>query len=155
MNEEERLSVVRAICEKDGRYDMEAYFFIWEALAFTAKSLEKPADGPARQVRCGELLEGLRLFALQEFGPMSLTVLKAWGITKTEDFGEIVFNLVDSGTWGRTDDDRREHFANGYDFFEAFGRPFLPQNAVAGTTGAKRPVRKRTRAKAEGDTPDA
>lgn len=59
---------------------------------------------------------------------MALTVLRTWGITRTEDFGEIVFNLVDAGKLRRTEQDTRADFANGYDFHEAFAAPFLPRS---------------------------
>jgi uncharacterized repeat protein (TIGR04138 family) len=85
------------------------------------RCLEKP-----RHVSGQELLAGIREFALAEFGPMAKTVLNSWGITRTEDFGEIVFNMVEIGLLGRTDKDSREDFANGYDFEEAFRKPFLP-----------------------------
>jgi uncharacterized repeat protein (TIGR04138 family) len=100
-----------------------------EALDFTSKLLEKPADGPKRHVSGTELLEGIRRYALQEFGPMSLTVLNTWGITTTADFGEIVFHLVEVGLLGKTEEDRREDFADGYNFHEAFARPFLPKSS--------------------------
>jgi uncharacterized repeat protein (TIGR04138 family) len=59
---------------------------------------------------------------------MTLAVLGNWGINSTEDIGEIVFNLVDAGVLGKTDEDRREDFAHGYDFAETFETPFLPRS---------------------------
>jgi uncharacterized repeat protein (TIGR04138 family) len=92
------------------------------------------------------------LFALQEFGPIAGTVLKTWGVTRTEDFGEIVFNLVNRGLLGKTDEDRKEDFSNGYDFRTAFVTPFLPARArVAAPVleepapPAPRPTRPRTK----------
>lgn len=111
---------------KDQRYAPDAYFFVREGLDFTAKMLSKPQEGPGRHIKGKELLEGLRRFTLQEFGPMSLRVLNTWGIKRTDDFGEIVFNLVESGKLGKTDEDKREDFAGGYDFTEVFVKPFKP-----------------------------
>jgi uncharacterized repeat protein (TIGR04138 family) len=128
MQEKNFLHVVKTICEKDPRYDREAYAFIREALDFTIKLLSREnREGTARHVSGQELLDGIRSYALQEFGPMTLSVLQTWGIRTTRDFGEIVFNMVESGMLGRTEKDRREDFDNGYDFFEAFGRPFVPR----------------------------
>jgi uncharacterized repeat protein (TIGR04138 family) len=73
-----------------------------------------------------ELLEGIRLYALQQFGPMARTVLEDWGIRACEDFGEIVFNMVEHKILSKTDDDSREHFKGGYDFRDAFEKPFIP-----------------------------
>ena len=126
MHEAGLSDVVAGICKKDSRYAPDAYLFVCEALDFTVKLLKKPNRGPDRHVKGRELLEGIRSFALQEFGPLALTVLEFWGVHSTEDFGEIVFNLVATGKLGKTQEDTKEDFAGGYDFFEAFRRPFLP-----------------------------
>jgi uncharacterized repeat protein (TIGR04138 family) len=126
--QEALIQTVREICEKDTRYLPEGYIFVLEALEFTAKMLNKPAkSGRERHVAGRELLEGVRHYAIQEFGPMALTVLSSWGLTRSEDFGEIVFNLVDSGKLRKTEEDSKADFANGYDFADAFTRPFLPE----------------------------
>ncbi len=112
------------ILDRDPRYAEDAYHFLREALDFTIKLLEKPVEGPGRHVSGQELLEGIRQFALKEFGPMALRVLNTWGIRRTDDFGEMVFNMVGAGILGKTDEDRREDFAGGYDFDAAFAKPF-------------------------------
>jgi uncharacterized repeat protein (TIGR04138 family) len=121
---------LKLICSKDTRYEPDAYYFVSEGLTFTAKSLNRPRQGAGRHISGPELLEGIRAYAIQEFGPMALTVLRSWGVNRTDDFGEIVFNLVESGKLGKTDQDKREDFSNGYDFVDAFGTPFLPQNTA-------------------------
>jgi uncharacterized repeat protein (TIGR04138 family) len=65
---------------------------------------------------------------MKEYGPMALSVLNHWGIQSTMDFGEVVFHLVDKGVLGKTEDDRREDFADGYSFDEAFRKPFRATN---------------------------
>ena len=124
------LDLEREIREKvltrDARYDLNAYAFVYEALAFTQKLLgrdmhsEDPKD---RHVTGQELVEGIRQCALEQFGPLAPTVFRSWGVRRTEDFGEIVFNLVESGLMGKTESDGREDFRGGYDFDEAFGAP--------------------------------
>jgi uncharacterized repeat protein (TIGR04138 family) len=128
---------LRKILEQDTRYAPEAYLFLREALDFTIKLLQKPDKGPARHVSGAELLDGIRQFALQEFGPLALRVLNHWGVKRCEDFGEIVFNLVDSGALGKTEEDRREDFAGGYDFERAFAAPFLPEKATPARRAAR------------------
>jgi uncharacterized repeat protein (TIGR04138 family) len=125
------MEAIAEIYKKDPRYDAATYLFVRDALDFTVKTLERPATGRGKHVSGQELLEGIRKYALREYGPMTLTVFKRWGVTRTEDFGEIVFNLVESGKLGRTEEDKREDFADGYDFFEAFGKPFLPARPPA------------------------
>lgn len=114
------------ILVENPRYPASAYLFLREVLDFTVHTLKKPARGPNRHVSGHELLDGMRRYALQEYGPMARTVLASIGITRTEDLGEIVFNLVNHGLLGKTDEDRKSDFANGYDFHEAFDVPYLP-----------------------------
>lgn len=118
------------------RYPAEAYIFLREVLEFTTRSLKKPARGPARHISGQELADGMRLYALQEFGPMARTVLASMGITRTEDLGELVYNLVNYGFLGKTEEDRKSDFANGYDFHEAFDRPYLPLSKKTNTPDA-------------------
>jgi len=113
--------LLNGILARDPRYTSEAYAFVRGGLDFTVRSLEKQ-----RHVSGQELLEGIRTFAVDEFGPMTKTVLNGWGIQRTEDIGEIVFNMVETGLLGKTDEDSRADFANGYDFDEAFRKPFRP-----------------------------
>lgn len=122
---------VHVIARRDRRYHEHGYFFLREALDFSMKLLNKPAQGPGRHVSGQELLEGVRQFALQEFGPMAQTVLAHWGIRRCEDFGEMVFNLVEAGVLGKTDTDRREDFSGGYEFEVAFRKPYRPRPAEA------------------------
>lgn len=119
---------IERIIAEDPRYHAAAYEFLREALDFTLRLLEKPEVGKGRHVSAAELLEGIRQFALKEYGPMTLTVLRTWGIRRCDDFGEIVFNMVAQGLLGKTEDDRKEDFAGGYDFDSAFRKPFRPRS---------------------------
>jgi uncharacterized repeat protein (TIGR04138 family) len=114
------------ILEEDRRYDAEAYLFVRDALDFCVKMLDKPPQGPERHVTGAELLNGIRVYACREYGPMARRVLHSWGITRTQDFGHIVFNLIGKGIFGKTTQDKIEDFADGYDFNDAFVKPFRP-----------------------------
>lgn len=119
--------IVTLICKEDPRYARQAYGFVREGLNFTIAELRKSEkNGAVRHLSATELLDGLRVFALEQFGPLAATVLKAWGVRDCADFGEIVFNLIDYRVFSKSDDDRREDFAAGYDFWDAFVKPFLP-----------------------------
>lgn len=126
MRETDFSRVVDTIREKDPRYKADAYAFVRESLDYTVKMLDRPRDSTRRHVSGAELLDGLRVYALQEFGPMAVTVLNAWGVHGTSDIGDIVFHLVESGVLGKTEEDKREDFVGIYDFAEAFTKPFLP-----------------------------
>ena len=134
---EEALVRVRA---KDPRYDREAYLFVREALDHTQKTIGKDPRGRIRHVTGQELLGGIREFALQQFGPMVKTVLGEWGIHRCADFGEIVFNMIEVGWLAKTEKDSRADFAPGYDFDEAFRKPFLPKSKQTVEAPAARPA---------------
>ena len=120
--------VVEGIVAKDARYDRDGYVFLREALDFTQKAIGKENQGKVRHVTGQELLEGIRQFALVQYGPMTQTVLEEWRIKNCGDFGELVFNMVESGLLAKTEKDSREDFQNGYDFTDAFCKPFWPQS---------------------------
>jgi uncharacterized repeat protein (TIGR04138 family) len=110
----------------DARYHADAYIFLRDALEATLKRRKKARKDASGHVAATELLDGFRLHALQEFGPMAITVFDYWGVRSTEDIGNMVFNLVHVGIFGKTDEDTPESFREGYDFLEAFVLPFRP-----------------------------
>lgn len=114
------------ILETDRRYQRDAYLFVREALDYTQKMVVKEAKEKVRHVSGQELLEGIRRYALNQYGPMALTVLGEWGVNRCEDFGEIVFNMVEAHLLAKTQEDSRADFQGGYSFEEAFRKPFLP-----------------------------
>ena len=126
---DEALEQIRA---KDLRFSRDAYQFVRDALDHTQKNVIKENRGRLRHVSGQELLTGIREFALQQFGPMAITVLEEWGVKRCEDFGEIVFNMVDVGLLAKTEKDSRDDFRNGYDFQDAFRKPYLPAGKLSG-----------------------
>jgi len=118
---------VDSIIARDDRYDSEAYAFVRDALDYTIKLRKKTSKDDARRHVSGqELLEGVRQYALKEFGPMVTTVFTYWGIRNCEDIGHIVFNLINEGIFGKSEHDTIEDFKGGFDFRDAFVSPFLP-----------------------------
>jgi uncharacterized repeat protein (TIGR04138 family) len=111
---------------KNEKYRPEGYQFLRESLEATLKKRAKSKQPVSAHVSAGELLDGFRRMALREFGPMVPTVLNYWGIGSCRDIGEMVFNLVEAGAFGRTQNDRIDDFESGFDFHEAFVKPFLP-----------------------------
>ena len=121
--------IVALICKEDPRFDRKAYDFVRLGLDQTVKDLRKKDSARAeksRHVSGPELLEGLRAYALDQYGPLAKTVLDAWGIRRCQDFGDIVFNLIEYQVFSKTDNDRREDFSDIYTFEEAFVKPFQP-----------------------------
>jgi uncharacterized repeat protein (TIGR04138 family) len=112
------------VLEGDSRYHRNAYLFLREALDHTHKMLGNAEKDVIHHVSGQELLAGLREYALQQFGPMAMTVLEEWGVCRCEDWGEVVFNMIDHNLLAKSEKDSRDDFKSGYDFFEAFRRPF-------------------------------
>jgi uncharacterized repeat protein (TIGR04138 family) len=111
--------IVSLICKEDARFDRKAYGFIREGLDYAVKDLKKREAERSRQslhVSGVELLVGIRAFALEQYGPLAITVLNSWGITRCMDFGDLVFNLIDYNVFSRTEADRREDFSELYTF---------------------------------------
>ena len=105
------------ILNKDKRYDPEAYSFVMLALEFTTKKLRKKGH-----ITGQELLIGIKEYSLDKFGPMTRTVLEHWGIKTTNDFGEIVFNMIGVGILGKSEEDSREDFNNRFNFKAVFDK---------------------------------
>ena len=106
---------IEKITQRDTRYKPDAYEFVMQALWFTQKRLDRKGH-----IRGRELLEGIRDFGLEQYGPMTKTVFQHWGVKRTEDFGEIVFNMVENGLMRKTGKDSRADFKNVYDFQNTF-----------------------------------
>lgn len=109
------LERLRTLAEEDGRFALEAYLFVYDALPVAQK-----LHGRERHVSGRELLDGIRVLAQERYGRMAKLVLNSWGVKATDDFGAIVFNLVNSGLMSKTEEDKVEEFHSVYDFDRAF-----------------------------------
>jgi uncharacterized repeat protein (TIGR04138 family) len=114
-DERNMIDELRKLVRERRRYPLEAYLFLYQALD-TAQKLV----GEKRHVSGQELLEGVRRLAIEQFGALALMVFNHWGLRRTQDIGEMVFNLVERELMGKTDNDKREDFDGIYDFEEAF-----------------------------------
>jgi uncharacterized repeat protein (TIGR04138 family) len=141
------------LLRRDRRFRPDAYRFVFEALRYGQDELGlgQPSAGEAtgrldddpefsgagdgdeiRHVTGQQLCEAIRRYALQQYGPLAKNVLNHWGVQRTGDFGDIVFNLIDIGQMKKTDSDRREDFDDVFDFDgglrEAFGNMMSEPN---------------------------
>ncbi|MFM1852001.1 MAG: hypothetical protein RIS54_1685 [Verrucomicrobiota bacterium] len=126
--------IIDLIYKEDRRYAKKAYDFVRQGLDHTVKEIRKQDPkraGRSFHVSGPELLEGMRVYALEQFGPMARTVLEEWGIKRCHDFGAIVFNLIEYNVFSKTDQDRVEDFSEVYTFEDAFTQPFLPKAHLA------------------------
>ncbi len=111
------IDVLESLTDKDPRYKVDAYLFVLNGLNSTVSRLEKP-----RHVTGQELSEGLRAHAIDQYGPLALTVLESWGVRSSLDLGNIVFNLIGVKLLSKTDTDSIDDFRDVFDFKEAFTR---------------------------------
>ncbi len=113
--------------ERAGPYAPEAFEFIRQGLGHTVRmvhgegALSDPAPDESRHVSGQQLCLGLRDFAICQYGMLARTVLNRWGVRRTDDFGRIVFAMIDLQLMRKTDQDSMEDFRAVYDFGEAFG----------------------------------
>ena len=126
------------VVARDPRYTADAYRFLQVALTDAVSVQRKETRGEDRHVSGAELLEAFRKRSLKEYGPMVMTVFGEWGISCGEDVGEMVFNLIDIGAFGKSERDRREDFVGVYDFNDAFVVPFLPASKRETSGGGDR-----------------
>lgn len=119
---------IRELVRRDPRYPAGAYHFLFEALDFTmvAKGRHR-RRGAERHLTVPELLDGIRGFAVSQYGPLARVVLESLGCFETRDFGDVVFNLVEAGLLNKQDSDHREQFAEGFSFREAFRESVLSE----------------------------
>ena len=129
MQDPDFAEIVALIHKEDPRFDQKAYDFVRQGLDHTVKEIRKKEAAQAersRHVSGPELLQGLRIHALEQYGPLTKTVLNSWGVSRCRDFGDIVFNLIEYNVFSKTESDRPEDFADVYTFDDAFVKPFQP-----------------------------
>jgi uncharacterized repeat protein (TIGR04138 family) len=113
--------VVDALSEREPRFRREAYGFVVAALGATVRALpeSRKADIDRRHLSGAELVIGVVRLARAEFGALADAVFREWGVTRSEDLGAIVFQLVESGQLSARPEDSLEDFSGGPDLLEA------------------------------------
>ena len=117
-----------AIRREAGPYPLEAYHFVREGLSYTANMVFGEGDTMSeldRHVTGQELCLGLKNYAVDQWGMLAPVVLECWGIRRSEDFGRIVFAMIDAGLMSRRPDDALEDFRGVFDFREVFSHQEL------------------------------
>ncbi len=123
---------VRLIRQKDARYQPQAYDVVRLGLDHAQKIVHgEPKKGKSivnRHVSGPQLLEGFRQHVLETYGPMSYPLLHNWGLRKSVDVGNVVFNIIETGLFGRSEEDNLEDFKDVDDVKDVFQRPFEPKS---------------------------
>jgi len=123
-------AAVKTVTKQDGRYEADGYHFLREALDHTLKNLRKDELVEHRHVSGPELLGGVIELALSKFGPMAAAVLESWGMREGGDVGAMVFNLIDAGAFGKSEDDSPGDFHGVLNLREKLEAPFRPTREV-------------------------
>jgi uncharacterized repeat protein (TIGR04138 family) len=120
---------IQDIVRRDGRYAYEAYEFMFEALSHTQEMAGKvpiggESPGEEHHVSGPEILMGAADLAREEFGFLARTVFHQWGVRRSDDLGEIVFNLIEAGLLSKTDTDSRADFHDVLDLDRALSEGY-------------------------------
>ena len=114
------------IRSRASQFPEEAFDFVREGLRHTSQTLHGKLDDleglsdERRHVSGQQLCMGLRDLAVQRYGLLARTVLGRWGVRKTEDFGTIVYAMIDRGELRASEGDSIEDFKGVFDFAEGF-----------------------------------
>lgn len=128
-NEPSPQELLQDLCRRDTRYPFEAYDFVYQALGYVQDEMKKKrkqeaSEDTSKHVTGQQLSEACRDFALEEYGMMAGAVLDSWNIKKTDDIGQLVYNLININLMSKSETDRQEDFNNVYDMKKAFVSEF-------------------------------
>jgi uncharacterized repeat protein (TIGR04138 family) len=112
--------VMDRIRRRGDPFDERAFLFVLAAVQYLQDRLPM-----RRHVTGAELAWACRDFALEQFGLLAPEVLAYWGISRSGDFGRIVFALVDIGLLITQPGDRAEDFDDVYQFGDAFDAAYV------------------------------
>ena len=113
---------VRNFCLKTKKFHPDAYYLVRHAVSVSANYIPKQSE--QKHISGQNLLIVIRKVLLELYGPLTIDVLDSWNVHSTEDFGQIVFDLVGMKLLGVSEKDSSHDFDNGYDCIEAFVLPF-------------------------------
>ena len=112
--------MISQLMAASSNYAMDAYQFARAGLDRAQKNRLRSSQTVPAHISGAELLDALRELAVERFGKQAKATLNGWGIFKCEDFGEIVFNLIEAGLLTKQEKDSKADFQGGYDFDTAF-----------------------------------
>lgn len=104
------------IVEKDDRYDARAYALLMDVIRYLGEG--------GGHMSSEDILDEFKERTLDQYGPLSFTVLTEWGVESCEDIGEMMVNLAKAHRVRRDADDSPDGFSGGYDFKEVFLDPY-------------------------------
>ena len=112
---------IEQVARETGRYDVQAYYFLFETLEWLMGRLDE-----RRHVSGAELSQAVRDLAVERFGMLAGGVMRSWGVNSTSDFGRMVYDLIEAGQMSRTEEDDIHDFDAVFDFEKAFATYEIP-----------------------------
>ena len=117
--------LLEKVVADDPRYPIEAYQFVFSAVGIIAEErLNRIKDKRRKNISALQLLNGMKKILLNTYGCMAINVLDNWNVFATDDFGNIVYNLVAVKMLSVSPNDRPEDFHDRFSFQTAFVNPF-------------------------------
>lgn len=118
---------LQALQQQYPEYDSKVY-------GFTLMALQKVVEdiGEKRHLQAAELANGVVELAHDEFGPLASEVLQSWGLETTEDLGEVVFAMVETGIMGARKEDRQADFEELFDLHQRLQQEYEIGQALQG-----------------------
>lgn len=117
---------------RDKRYQRGAYVLVSEALEYAVEKRRKSRsrhgdscrdEGPTH-ISGQDLCLAVKEYALRKYGMMAAMVLGSMGVSKTDDIGAIVFNLIEIGLMSKSGDDSPEDFIDLFDLSQELDEGF-------------------------------
>ena len=117
---------IEEIARIDGRYSPSAIHFIYEGLGYAVRNniQQTVEDKTPKHVSGQELSMGIGELARQKWGLLAKMVFNSWGVSKTRDFGEIVYMMIEHKWMSTQPEDKIEDFDNVYDFEQFFNKEY-------------------------------
>lgn len=100
-----------------------SFYFLRDAL--DVATLKHKKDSANKHFTGAELSRAIVEYALETYGHLAYHVLSRWGITKTDDFGIIVYALINEGVFGKTAEDKQSDFDNLFDLKKELYNPMF------------------------------
>ncbi len=104
-----------------------AYVFVSEALKTAQELVSRQVVDrldETHHISGPELLEGVRILGLRLYGLMTPVVFRHWGLFSTDDFGRIVFEMIERGDMRKSDSDQLSDFHGVYSLDESFAHDY-------------------------------
>lgn len=106
------------LSRQDSRYPAAAFLYLMDTLR---EMLDARKEGD--HVTGKEVCLALRQNLQKDFSLMAPDVLKSWNIVETNDFGNMVYDMVDAGLFSTSPQDSRADFVDVYPIPGALALP--------------------------------